>query len=578
VPRKTRTFNFTGERLRQIAWEAGKRYPIPLSFDCAALYMVRPRLGHVHWNMTGESAARLMGQTGWQHGAAHPAVRVHDVTDVIFDGSNSHGFFDLPVGSLSGNYYFGVDHMARDYLAEAGLKAGGEFRPLARSGSVRFDRDRPSGNYNVAGMFVGGSLGKAFPVENVFDAPVYERMNRELAGLRRKEALHAAVVFLRIDEAGVPEGPLVSFVRELSRRMEKFGAEAELFSRPVRLLVAVKPGTGGSLSRFSSLAEDGEALSAEVAGEVAAAHGRRPFHLIHCHDWYSSPAGLAAARDLGLPLALSLHSTEHERAHGRSMDALSTAICEIENAAVSAADLVIVPHSSTRQQVLNLYGAAPEKVVIIPDALSEGSQCSVTSPSEVKKWFGLNPGAPMALFAGEMSHAAGADLMVEALPTVCRNHPAAQFVFAGDGPLKGELESRAWHLGIGHRCRFLGDVAKETFDALLMASEFVVIPARTWQDEGLAQAAIGCGRPVLTTRQAGINCVVHGQNGLVTFDNPGSIVWGIQELLSNPLQGSMLRIVARRSAAEAPSLENVAAQHYIHYELLLKGLGGGAGA
>lgn len=573
MPKKKRTF--TGERLRQIAWEAGKRYPVPLSFDCAALYMVHPRLGHVHWNMTEESAGRLMGRMGWQRGSAHPAVRVHDVTDVIFDGANSHGFFDLPVGSLSGSYYFGVSHLARDYLAEAGLKAGGEFRPVARSGAVRFDRDRPSGNYSIAGMFVGGSLGRAFPVENVFDAPVYERMNRELAGVRRKEALRVAVVFLRMGNGEGPGDPLGSFVRELSGRMEKFGAEAEFFSRPVKLSETLKPGAGPSA--FSALIESGEALSAEAAGAVKAAHLRRSFHLIHCHDWYSSAAGLAASRELGLPLVLSLHSTEHERAHGGSMGALSTAICETEKAAVEAADLVMVPHSSTRLQVLNLYGAAPEKVVIVPDALSEGSSCSVSSPSEVKKWFGLNPGAPMALFAGEMSHAAGADLMVEALPTVCRNHPAAQFVFAGDGPLKGELESRAWHLGIGHRCRFLGDVTKETFDSLLMASEFVVIPARTWQDEGLAQAAIACGRPVLTTRQAGINCVVHGQNGLVTFDNPGSIVWGIQELLANPLQGSMLRIVARRSAAEAPSLENVAAQHYICYEVLLMGRGGGAG-
>ena len=111
-----------------------------------------------------------------------------------------------------------------------------------------------------------------------------------------------------------------------------------------------------------------------------------------------------------------------------------------------------------------------------------------------------------------------------------------------------------------------------------MASDFIVIPARTWQDQGLAQMAIGCGKPVLTTHQAGLSCVIHGQNGLVTFDNPGSIIWGTQELLSNPLRGSMLRLAARKNAGETPSTERIAAQHYMYYENILKNFQGAKNA
>jgi glycosyltransferase involved in cell wall biosynthesis len=81
--------------------------------------------------------------------------------------------------------------------------------------------------------------------------------------------------------------------------------------------------------------------------------------------------------------------------------------------------------------------------------------------------------------------------------------------------------------------------------------------------------AIDFGRPVLTTHQAGLGCVVHGENGLVTFDNPGSIVWGIQELLSNPLRGGMLRLVAKKRASGSPSAGHIAAQHYMYYENVL---------
>jgi glycosyltransferase involved in cell wall biosynthesis len=90
--------------------------------------------------------------------------------------------------------------------------------------------------------------------------------------------------------------------------------------------------------------------------------------------------------------------------------------------------------------------------------------------------------------------------------------------------------------------------------------------------------AIGHGKPILTTHQSGLNSIVHGENGLVTFDNPGSIVWGIQELLSNPLQGSILRLVVKKRTTETPSMENIAAQHYMYYENILKSFQGAKNA
>jgi glycosyltransferase involved in cell wall biosynthesis len=547
------------ERLRELIWEIGKRYPVPLTAEYVALSMVHPRLGHIHWHIRPETAEELLHQTGLRN--ASFIVRVYDVTDILFDGRNAHAFFDLDAGSLQGNYYFRMDRPARNYIAEVGFRGGdGSFHFLARSNATFFDRDRPSGNYRISGLFVGGASDKKFTVENIFDAPIYEKLQRELAGIRRKEALSLAVVFLSLSRE-MSGGPLASFIRELSQGVRKFGGDARSFIAEVKEAETISD---------RSLITRVEDASESVVDQICASHRRRPFHLIHCHDWYSFPAGAGAAERLHIPVILSLHSTEHERLQGNEMTSPSSAICEKEKEAVLRAALIIVPHSSTRRQVIDLYGGVPDKVVIVPDVLTGGSAGAPPQPSEVKGWFGLNREAPMVFFAGEISHSAGADLLVEAMQTVCRNHPSAQLVLAGDGPLRGELEARVRHAGIGHRCRFLGDVPRETFEALLAASDFVVIPARTWQDEGLAQTAISFGRPVLTTRQAGINCVVHGQNGLVTFDNPGSIVWGIQELLFNPLGGTMFRAAARRKAGEASSVETAAARHYMYYELVLR--------
>ena len=557
---------FSRERLREISWELGAKYPIPLSGDYITLLMIHPRLGHVHWQIREESVKALKATHGERFNGAHMVLRVYDVTDILFDGLNAHMFFDLEVKELSGKYYFAIDRLGRSYLAEIGFRFGdGSFHFLTRSNTAYFDRDRPSGDYQIGGFFVGGKLDKVFSVENIFDAPVYEKMNQELAGINRKEPLSVAVVFLGINRAAGFNSPLGSFIKKFSRGFKKFGGDARLFAPPRKDVSSVDN---------KSLVSTINSLSKKIYKELAASHKKSPFHVIHCHDWYSSAVGLNAAKRLNLPIVLTLHSTEHERTGGSKKNRRSSMICTWEKRGVEGAHLVIVPNSSTRQQVINLYSAFPEKVVIIPDVFTEESPDTPSNPSEVKRWFGLNQSAPMVLFAGEMSHAAGADLLMDALPTVCRNNSSVQFVFAGEGPLKGELEDHAWHAGIGHRCRFLGDVSRETFESLLMASDFVVIPARTWQDEGLAQMAVGCGIPVLATHQAGCNCVVHGENGLVTFDNPGSIVWGVQELLSNPLQGKMLRLVAKKSASETPSIENISAQHYMYYENILKSFQG----
>jgi glycosyltransferase involved in cell wall biosynthesis len=557
---------FSQDRLREIAWEIGAKYPIPLAGDHTTLLMVTPRLGYVQWQVQKESVKALKVTHGEGFNGATLVVRVYDVTDILFDGYNAHMFFDLGVHGLSGNNYFEMGRLERRYLAEVGFRLrDGSFHCLARSNTASFDRDRPSGDYHIAGLFVGGRFNRVFSIENIFDAPVYENMNRELSGISRKGPLSVAVVFLGINHSADLDSPLGSFIKMSSKGIKQFGAKVRLFT-PRRRNV--------STMEDESLLNSLDTLSERILKQVVAGHKKTPFHLIHCHDWYSSAVGLNAAKSLNLPMILTLYSTEYERTRGNHLNHLSSTICEWEKRGVQGADLIIVPHSSTGRQVIEQYGVAPEKVVIIPDALAEDSPSDTLSPSEVRRGFGLNKDAPLVLFSGEISHASGADLMVDALPTVCQNNNTAQFVFAGEGPLKEELQGRTWNTGIGHRCRFVGHVSGDSFEALLTAADFVVIPARTWQDQGLALKAIGCGRPVLTTHQAGLDCVIHGENGLVTFDNPGSIIWGIQELLSNHMQGSMLRLVAKKSIRETPSIENIAAQHYMHYEYILKSFQG----
>lgn len=164
--------------------------------------------------------------------------------------------------------------------------------------------------------------------------------------------------------------------------------------------------------------------------------------------------------------------------------------------------------------------------------------------ASVRERLGFASDDVVVLVAGELDWASGTDLAVEAMATVHADPAQVRLVLVGEGPLRGELERRAEHGGFAHACRFLGDLPAEAFAELFSACDAVAIPARGAQTPMLAEHGLSAGKPVLTTHQAGLSCVRHGENGLVAYDNPGSLVWGLREL------GAMVRR-ARAPAALA---------------------------
>lgn len=527
---------FSQEHLRQIGWDIGAAFPIEFHGRFVALVPVHPRQIHIQWHAPAAAVEELKRRLGHDLHGAVLVVRVYDVTDVIFDGSNAHGFFDIDAAGLGGGWYLDVVRNDRNLLAELGFRMpDGAFHALVRSNPCRVDRDRPSQRLGLEGLYVGRDFRRVFPVQNVMAAGAYERLNLELARIERTAPLAVACLHQGGDHAADIGGRLPGLIDRLNGDLARFKVEAHR-------------------------------LDADEDGVVDAAR-RVPFDLVHVHDWEAIEAGIRASRQLDVPLVLSLHTTEHER--GRPGEAAEAErIRGLESDGIEAADLVIVPHHGIRDQVVTLYEGPPDKVVIIPD-IWEDSGPAVPDPAGERHAMGLDPNRPLALFAGEISHAAGADMLVDALMLVCRDEHGLQVVFAGEGPLKGELESRIWHGGLGDQVRFLGDVTADHFERLLVACDFVVQTARTWQGEGVAQQALAFGRPVLTTHQAHIHCVSHGQNGLIAHDNPNSVIWGLREMIANPMHNNMLRLLARRQADHARTAESVAAETYLAYEQVL---------
>lgn len=57
---------------------------------------------------------------------------------------------------------------------------------------------------------------------------------------------------------------------------------------------------------------------------------------------------------------------------------------------------------------------------------------------------------------------------------------------------------------------------------------------RTPLDDAVVDLARRAARPVVTTHGGPAHLVRHEENGLITYDNPGSRVWAIDRILGDP--------------------------------------------
>jgi glycosyltransferase involved in cell wall biosynthesis len=53
-------------------------------------------------------------------------------------------------------------------------------------------------------------------------------------------------------------------------------------------------------------------------------------------------------------------------------------------------------------------------------------------------------------------------------------------------------------------------------------------------DDAVVDLARKAGRPVVTTHGGPAHLVRHEETGLVTYDNPGSMVWALDRILGDP--------------------------------------------
>jgi glycosyltransferase involved in cell wall biosynthesis len=547
--------------LRQVAWDIGEKRPADWFTPATGhlgLAMVSPYQGFAHWRIP----PGWIDETAWQRGHAwrncRLILRLYDVSLVTFNGFNAHSIHDLTLPGICGSMFFKLPRPGTCQLAEVGfLLRSNEFIPAARSQAVQFPSDAPSPRSSHAALLVD-EHGRVEEIGNLWDQGkiLHERRQPKL-----RKPLRIASFALAARASG-QAGTLTDFVSELAAGQCEQGHEAHVFVpssaqlRDHRLVNGVHyhplPFTPGENPL--------ETATAFARAAQVRLNDLPPFDLLHVHEWTAGLGAWVGSR----PTVLSLTSIEATRRNGTPPSPLSREIEQVECELARCVSYILTP-DWLRSGAIAELGVADSCVHPFPmeGRMANEWECPLDF-GQVKKDIGFGPLDRLILFVGPLEHAAGVDLLVEAMPVLLRRADNLRLAFAGGGDMFCQLEHRVYQLGVAHAVRVLGHVESRQATRLVRAAEALVLPSRYRVpfDDAVVDMARRAGRPVITTHGGPAYLVRHGETGLITYDNPGSMVWALDQIVNDPARAEHMGNNGKRS--EGPALRwSEVARHYL---------------
>ena len=285
------------------------------------------------------------------------------------------------------------------------------------------------------------------------------------------------------------------------------------------------------LNLYDEVARYGEKarlLARSKAGEV---------DVVHAHDWLSFPAGMAAARELGVPFVAHVHATEFDRTGGNG---INQHVYEIERAGAQAADVVISVSEFTKGNLVSHYGVEPEKVVPVHngiDAQDYTPEKTATDRIVRLKEHGYN----IVLFVGRLTLQKGPDHFVAAAKRILEYEPDTKFVIAGSGDMESRLVTDIAREGLSHAFIFAGFVRGAQLAELYKAADLYIMPSVSEPFGITPLESLINGTPVLISKQSGVSEVLKNALTVDFWDQDAIVDKAVAALRHNGLHRTLSR-------------------------------------
>jgi glycosyltransferase involved in cell wall biosynthesis len=274
----------------------------------------------------------------------------------------------------------------------------------------------------------------------------------------------------------------------------------------------------------------------------------------HAFDFYTNLTLIPAARIAGVPVVIG-----SQRQLG---DLLTPAQSRVQMEMFRWSDAVVC-NSRATAEILVKRGLRESRVVVIGNGLHE-SCFAETTPAISKQHGTLRVG----MIARMNSVAKGHRNFIRAAAQIRNEHERVEFVLAGDGPLRKELERYADELGLAGRILFLGD--RRDVPAVLASLDVSVVPSSSESLSNVIIESMAAGVPVVANRVGGNPELIDEDRGiLVNAGDDQALANAIERLLRDAMMRRHITENAQRFAKANFTIDQMRRRHEaLYFELL----------
>ena len=223
------------------------------------------------------------------------------------------------------------------------------------------------------------------------------------------------------------------------------------------------------------------------------------YDIIHCHDWMTYGAGIAAKEISGKPLVIHVHATEFDRTGGNNVN---EHVYMIEKEGMEVADRIIAVSNFTKHRIVSQYGINPEKVQVVHNAV-EFDTIEISKPPA-----GIRKHDKIVLFLGRITLQKGPDYFIYAAKKVLEVEPNVKFIMAGSGDMERRMIEKAAEMGISDKVLFSGFLSGKDVDKAYKMADVYVMPSVS-EPFGIAPLeAMRNNVPVIISKQSGVSEVI----------------------------------------------------------------------
>jgi D-inositol-3-phosphate glycosyltransferase len=322
-------------------------------------------------------------------------------------------------------------------------------------------------------------------------------------------------------------GGMNVYVRQLAAALAHTGVLVDVYTRAddrsLPAVVSVEPGlsvhhiAAGPLAPVPKGALFG--LVEEFTEGVASRFRDRLPDALHANYWLSGVAGHALKHRFDLPLGCTFHTLARvkglEPGDARERE-------QAEMAVIGCCDAIVTSCGSEAAEVVELYGADPERVVVITPGVDH-ALFGPGSRAAARRAIGAPPEVPLVLSVGRIQPLKGLHVAVEAFAQL-RDEvaPDALHVVVG-GPSGADgteyldrVRRRARAVGALDRIRWVPPQPHETLASYYRAADVALVPSQSESFGLVALEAAACGAPVVATPVGGLKTlVIDGETGFL---------------------------------------------------------------